>query len=72
MDPQTLVTCLIAVTLLTLTPGVDTMLIIRNSARGGWHGRGSEFAGNLQRPVCARDRFGTRHLDHPAADGLGL
>jgi RhtB (resistance to homoserine/threonine) family protein len=36
MDPQTLLTCLIAVTLLTLTPGVDTMLIIRNSARGGW------------------------------------
>jgi RhtB (resistance to homoserine/threonine) family protein len=36
MDSQTLVTCLIAVTLLTLTPGVDTMLIIRNSARGGW------------------------------------
>ena len=36
MDPQTFATCLIAVTLLTLTPGVDTMLIIRNSARGGW------------------------------------
>ena len=36
MDPQTFVTCLIAVTLLTLTPGVDTMLVIRNSARGGW------------------------------------
>lgn len=36
MDAQTFVTCLIAVTLLTLTPGVDTMLIIRNSARGGW------------------------------------
>jgi RhtB (resistance to homoserine/threonine) family protein len=36
MDPHTLITCLIAVTLLTLTPGVDTMLIIRNSARGGW------------------------------------
>lgn len=36
MDFQTFVTCLIAVTLLTLTPGVDTMLIIRNSARGGW------------------------------------
>jgi threonine/homoserine/homoserine lactone efflux protein len=36
MDTQTLVTCLVAVTLLTLTPGVDTMLIIRNSARGGW------------------------------------
>jgi threonine/homoserine/homoserine lactone efflux protein len=36
MDTQTFVTCLIAVTLLTLTPGVDTLLIIRNSARGGW------------------------------------
>jgi RhtB (resistance to homoserine/threonine) family protein len=35
MDTQTFATCLIAVTLLTLTPGVDTMLIIRNSARGG-------------------------------------
>jgi threonine/homoserine/homoserine lactone efflux protein len=36
MDTQTFATCLIAVTLLTLTPGVDTILIIRNSARGGW------------------------------------
>lgn len=36
MDPQTFFACLIAVTLLTLTPGVDTMLVIRNSARGGW------------------------------------
>ena len=36
MDPQTFITCLIAVTLLTLTPGVDTMLVIKNSARGGW------------------------------------
>lgn len=36
MDLHTFATCLIAVTLLTLTPGVDTMLIIRNSARGGW------------------------------------
>ncbi len=35
MDYQTLVTCLIAVTLLTITPGIDTLLIIRNSARGG-------------------------------------
>lgn len=25
-----------AVTLLTLTPGVDTLLVIRNTARGGW------------------------------------
>ncbi len=29
-------TYLIAITLLTVTPGVDTMLIIRNTARGGW------------------------------------
>ena len=36
MDHHTLITCLVAVTILTLTPGVDTMLIIRNSARGGW------------------------------------
>lgn len=36
MDTQTLITCLAAVTLLTLTPGLDTMLIIRNSGRGGW------------------------------------
>jgi len=36
MDLHTFFTCLAAVTLLTLTPGVDTMLIIRNSARGGW------------------------------------
>lgn len=36
MDAHTLITCLIAVTLLTITPGVDTMLVIRNSARGGW------------------------------------
>ncbi len=36
MDFQTLLTCLVAVTLLTLTPGIDTLLVIRNSARGGW------------------------------------
>lgn len=36
MDPHTFITCLIAVTMLTLTPGVDTMLVIRNSGRGGW------------------------------------
>ena len=35
MPPQ-LWTYLIAITLLTLTPGVDTMLIIRNTGRGGW------------------------------------
>jgi len=27
---------LVAITLLTITPGVDTMLIIRNTSRGGW------------------------------------
>lgn len=36
MDIHTFLTCLLAVTLLTITPGIDTMLIIRNSARGGW------------------------------------
>ncbi len=36
MDTQTFITCLAAVTLLTITPGLDTMLIIRNSGRGGW------------------------------------
>ena len=35
MDPQ-LWTYLIAITLLTITPGVDTVLIIRNTTRGGW------------------------------------
>jgi len=29
-------TFLIAITVLTITPGVDTLLIIRNTARGGW------------------------------------
>jgi threonine/homoserine/homoserine lactone efflux protein len=36
MPFETIVTCIIAVTLLTLTPGLDTMLVIRNSSRGGW------------------------------------
>ena len=36
MDGQLLTAYLIAITLLTLTPGVDTALVIRNSARGGW------------------------------------
>jgi RhtB (resistance to homoserine/threonine) family protein len=35
MDPQFL-TCLLAVTLLTLSPGMDTVLVLRNSARGGF------------------------------------
>lgn len=33
---MTIWTYLIPITLLTLTPGVDTMLIIRNTSRGGW------------------------------------
>ncbi|WP_428036070.1 LysE family translocator [Amphritea sp.] len=36
MDSHLFITFLIAITLLTLTPGVDTMVTIRNSARGGW------------------------------------
>lgn len=35
MDPLVL-TAIIPLTLLTLTPGVDTVLIIRNTTRGGW------------------------------------
>lgn len=35
MDPQ-FWTYLVAITLLTITPGVDTVLIIRNTTRGGW------------------------------------
>jgi RhtB (resistance to homoserine/threonine) family protein len=35
MDPL-FWTFLIPITLLTLTPGVDTVLIIRNTTRGGW------------------------------------
>ena len=35
MEPQ-IWTYLIPITLLTLTPGVDTVLIIRNTTRGGW------------------------------------
>ncbi|CAG34815.1 LysE family translocator [Desulfotalea psychrophila] len=36
MELHTFITCFIAVSLLTLTPGVDTILVIRNSVRGGW------------------------------------
>lgn len=44
MDLQTFITCLIAVTLVTLTPGMDTVLVIRNSGRGGWQdGAASTF-----------------------------
>lgn len=34
---QTLLTFLVPMTLLTLTPGVDTLLVVRNTSRGGWH-----------------------------------
>ena len=36
MELAAITTYLIAITLLTITPGVDTMLVIRNTARGGW------------------------------------
>ncbi|MCV6609502.1 MAG: LysE family translocator, partial [Amphritea sp.] len=36
MEIQLLLTYLAAITLLTMTPGADTMITIRNSARGGW------------------------------------
>lgn len=36
MTSEALTTYLVAITLLTLTPGVDTLLVIRNTARGGW------------------------------------
>lgn len=36
MEITALITYLIAITLLTITPGVDTMLVIRNTVRGGW------------------------------------
>ena len=36
LDLTTLATYLVAISLLTITPGVDTMLVIRNTARGGW------------------------------------
>lgn len=31
-----LLTYIIAITLLTLTPGVDTLVVVRNASRGGW------------------------------------
>lgn len=36
MTVQMLLTYLVPITLLTLTPGVDTLLVIRNTNRGGW------------------------------------
>ena len=36
MEISSLTTYLIAITLLTITPGVDTLLVIRNTARSGW------------------------------------
>ncbi|BCR06153.1 threonine transporter RhtB [Desulfuromonas versatilis] len=35
MDPHLLATYLLAITVLTVTPGLDTLLVIRNTARGG-------------------------------------
>ncbi len=31
-----LLTYIVAITLLTLTPGVDTLVVVRNASRGGW------------------------------------
>lgn len=36
MSDGQMLTYLLAITLLTLTPGVDTLLVIRNTLRGGW------------------------------------
>jgi len=36
LETHLLMTYLVAITLLSLTPGLDTMLVIRNTARGGW------------------------------------
>lgn len=36
MELELFLTFLAAITVLTLSPGVDTMVVIRNSARGGW------------------------------------
>jgi len=36
MEPHLMITYLIAITVLSITPGLDTMLVIRNTARGGW------------------------------------
>ena len=33
--PLDLITFLIAITLLTMTPGADTMIVMRNTLRGG-------------------------------------
>ncbi|MBE0575379.1 MAG: LysE family translocator [Desulfuromonadales bacterium] len=36
MEITAFITYLVAITLLTITPGVDSMLVIRNTVRGGW------------------------------------
>jgi len=36
MEFELFLTFLAAITILTMSPGVDTMVVIRNSARGGW------------------------------------
>ena len=42
-------TYLLAITLLTLTPGVDTLLVIRNTSRGGVRDR---FAVDFDRTLA--------------------
>ena len=58
MDVTALTTYLIAITVLTITPGVDTMLVIRNTARGGWRDGGGH----------PRRQAGSRHAADPDAD----
>jgi len=36
METHLLITYLVAITVLSITPGLDTMLVIRNTARGVW------------------------------------
>jgi threonine/homoserine/homoserine lactone efflux protein len=60
MTPQ-LWTYLVAITLLTLTPGVDTMLIIRNTGRGGWRDGAVSSLG-----IC------TGLLAHATVSALGI
>ncbi len=44
LEPHMMISFLIAITVLSMTPGLDTMLVIRNTARGGfWDGLTSSF-----------------------------
>jgi threonine/homoserine/homoserine lactone efflux protein len=36
IESHLIISYFVAITLLSMTPGVDTMLVIRNTARGGW------------------------------------